>query len=89
MVLNRYYSNVLYNGIEPITLPLPVSSESEVGLSVVEFPAESIIQWLDVLPHSIINCWITPKQLEREEQIALVNEINRVFGIRGESYNDK
>lgn len=89
MVLNRYYSNVLYNGIEPITLPLLVSSESEVGLSVVEFPAESIIQWLDVLPHSIINCWITPKQLEREEQIALVNEINRVFGIRGESYNDK
>lgn len=87
--MNRYYSNVLYNGIEPITLPLLVSSESEVGLSVVEFPAESIIQWLDVLPHSIINCWITPKQLEREEQIALVNEINRVFGIRGESYNDK
>ena len=86
MVLNRYYSNVLYNGIEPITLPLLVSSESEVGLSVVEFPAESIIQWLDVLPHSIINCWITPKQLEREEQIALVNEINRVFGIRGELY---
>ena len=87
--MNRFYSNVLYNGIEPITLPLLVSSESEVGLSVVEFPAESIIQWLDVLPHSIINCWITPKQLEREEQIALVNEINRVFGIRGESYNDK
>ena len=36
------------------------------------------------LPHSIIykiNCWgwVTPEQLEREEQIVLVNEINRVF----------
>ena len=89
-----YYSNEVDSHE---TLPLLVSSlqtrlvssESEVGLSVVEFPAESIIQWLDVLPHSIINCWITPKQLEREEQIALVNEINRGFGIRGESYNDK
>ena len=32
------------------------------------------------LAQNKINCWITPKQLEREEQIALVNEINRVFG---------
>lgn len=26
-----------------------------------------------------INCWVTPEQLQREAEIALVNEINRVF----------
>jgi hypothetical protein len=46
--------------------------ESEVGLILPRH----------ALPHSIIykiNCWVTPEQLEREEQIVLVNEINRVF----------
>jgi len=42
------YSNVLYNGIIPITLPLPDSSESEVG----RFIRRSVT--FHSLPHSII-----------------------------------
>ena len=30
-----------------------------------------------------INCWVTDEQLQREADIRLVNEINRVFA-RGE-----
>ena len=26
-----------------------------------------------------INCWVTPEQIQRSMEIALVNEINRVF----------
>ena len=80
-----YYSNEVDSHE---TLPLPndtpdiIGSESEVGLVVFSFIGNS--SGHSALPYSIINCWITPKQLEREEQIALVNEINRVFGIRGE-----
>ena len=52
--MNRYYSNVLYNGLESITLPLHTlklgnlckdSSESEVGLNTQDH---------ECLPHSII-----------------------------------
>ena len=69
--MNRYYSNVLY------MLPSLLSSTNCEQHDESEVEVESLY-----LPHSIIykiNCWVTPEQLEREEQIVLVNEINRVF----------
>ena len=62
--MNRYYSNVLYNGIVPITLPLSHSrlpivvaydSESEVVSThdMTRIKREKL-QTLVYLPHSII-----------------------------------